>query len=161
MLPFLLGITTLGSVRPYFRKHILDTLDPSDYALLNSIFITAFVVIYFVYIYAYDTKQMYKTYANCCKMSYTQIAALSTLSLFTVVSSLMLLNMEKYYNTPLINSVTLKGFSLVLLIIFGIFVFNEEYGLTHFVGIFFTAVGIFILLTNPIRQSVPGLSLVS
>lgn len=161
MLPFLLGITTIGSVRPYFRKHILDTLDPSDYALLNSLFITTFVVIYFLYIYTSDTKQMYKTYTNCCKLSYTQIAALSTLSLFTVVSSLMLLNMEKYYNTPLINSVTLKGFSLVLLILFGIFVFNEEYGLTHFVGIFFTVVGIFILLTNPIRQGVPGLSLVS
>lgn len=51
MIPYLVGLTTLGSIRPYFRKHILNTLDPSDFLFINFIFISFAVLLYFTYIY--------------------------------------------------------------------------------------------------------------
>jgi len=36
MLPYLVGLTTLGSVRPYFRKHVYATLEPIDFMFVNA-----------------------------------------------------------------------------------------------------------------------------
>lgn len=154
MIPFLMGITTLGTVKPYFRKHILDTLHPTDYMFLNSLLISSFILAYFVYVCFFDSKEIVRTYRNCCKMSYSQFAALTFLAFFTVVSSVMLLHLDKHYNTPFLNSLMLRGFSLIILLCVSIFIFNEEYSSLHTMGIILATVGIMILVMNPVKSKV-------
>ena len=152
MLPYVLGLTTLGSVRPYFRKHVLDTLDPTDFLLMNSIFISAFVFLYFVYTYCFNTHVLKKTYTNCTSLSYTQLGSLAILAAFTVAGSLMFFNLEKYYNTPFINHLLLKGLSTIALFVVGYFIFEEAYHSGHLLGIVLTFTGIMVLLFNPIKS---------
>jgi len=143
----------MGSSRPYFRKHILNTLEPADYLFLNSFFITLFIIVYFTYIYFFDNHLVKRTYDNCCKLSYTQISALILLSFFTVISSLMFFHVEKHFNTPFINNILMKAFSLVALFLVGYFIFNESYTTRHMVGICLTFAGILVLLLNPMQST--------
>ena len=150
MLPYLLGITGVGSVRPYVRKHILNTLEPQDYMFINSLVISVFILGFFVYTYIFNTVAIQRTYKNCCNMSYSQMGAVILLGLFTVISSFVLFNIEKNFNTPAINHVLLKAFSLVALFAVGLFIFNEAYTVNHFLGVGVTITGIAILLANPL-----------
>ena len=153
MIPYLVGLTTFGSIRPYFRKHILNTLEPTDFLFVNSIFISFFVLMYFLYIYVFSRHTIKKTYDNCCKLSFTQLAAVATLAIFTVAGSLMYFSLEKYHNTPFINNLMLKAFSTIALFIVGVFFFEEIYHSGHFLGIALTTAGICVLLFNPIKTS--------
>jgi len=152
MLPYLLGLTTIGSVRPYVRKHIYEALDPTDYFFVNSFFITIIIVLYFSYICISDSPRISKTYDNCCKLSNTQIVGLLLLSLFTVVSSLMFYHIEKYYNTPFINSMLLKALSTLALFLVGYFIYEEVYHGGHMLGIGLVLAGLAVLLLNPIKS---------
>ena len=153
MFHYLLGLTTLGSVRPYVRKHIYETLEPTDYFFLNSFFITLFIVIYFAYTYMFDSNSIKKTYENCCKLSHTQIAGLLLLSFFTVISSLMFFHIEKYYNTPFINNMLLKSLSTIALFLVGYFIYEEVYHGGHMLGIGLVVAGLAVLLFNPIKST--------
>ena len=152
MLPYLLGITGVGSVRPYFRKHVLNTLEPEDYLFLNSLIISTVILGYFLYTYMFNNHVVKRTYKNCCNMTYTQIGALVLLGVFTAVSSLFLFNVEKNFNTPAVNHVLLKALSLLGLFAAGVFIFNESYTTNHLLGIGVTITGIVILLANPIKK---------
>jgi len=158
MLPYFLGITTLGSVRPYFRKYIYDVLEPIDFLFVNSLLIAIFICAYFAYNYMYHNHVIMKSYENCCKLSYTQIAALIVLAGFTVISSLWFFHLEKNFNTPFVNNILIKSFSLLALFIVGYFVFEEKYHSGHMLGIVLTVSGLVVLLFNPVegRQKVTG-----
>jgi uncharacterized membrane protein len=155
MLPYLIGLSTLvGGIRPYIRKHILDGVDPSDYLFINSLCITAFILVYFGYLCVYDKYSITKTVDKCCSLSYTQIAAVILLAGFTVLSSMMLFSLEKYFNTPAMNHMMLKAVSLVMLFVVGVIVFNENYSLIHMAGIGLTLVGVILLMMNPVTAKV-------
>ena len=62
------------------------------------------------------------------------------------MSSLFLYELDKNHNTPLINTILLRLFSVVVLIIVGVFIFGEKYNWMQIVGIFFTIIGIFLLM---------------
>ena len=152
MLPYLVGITGIGSVRPYFRKHVLNTLEPEDYLFLNSLIISTVILGYFLYTYVFNNHVVQRTYKNCCNMTYTQIGALVLLGVFTAASSLFLFNVEKNFNTPAVNHVLLKALSLLGLFAAGVFIFNESYTTNHRLGIGVTITGIVILLANPSKK---------
>ncbi len=155
MLPYLIGVSTLvGGIRPYIRKHILDGVEPSDYLFINSLCITAFILLYFGYLCIYDKYSISKTIDTCCALSYTQIAAVILLAGFTVLSSMMLFSLEKYFNTPAMNHMMLKAVSLVMLFVVGVIVFNENYSMIHMAGIGLTLVGVILLLMNPVTAKV-------
>ncbi len=48
MLNFVIGTTFLKSIVPYFRKHILGTLNSDEFLLLNSTIIFVIILIIFV-----------------------------------------------------------------------------------------------------------------
>jgi drug/metabolite transporter (DMT)-like permease len=58
--------------------------------------------------------------------------------------------LEKYYNTPFVNNVLIKAFSILALFVVGYFIFEERYSSTHMVGIGLTILGLAILLLNPV-----------
>jgi drug/metabolite transporter (DMT)-like permease len=63
------------------------------------------------------------------------------IGLATVFASIVLLTFDKYYNTPLINSMIFKIVSVLLLLFTGIVFFNEKYGVSQLFGLVLVIIG--------------------
>lgn len=74
-------------------------------------------------------------------LSLTQVLFALTIGIITIISSLLVLNLDKYYNTPLINSMLLKLLSAGLLLLTGIFIFKEKYNYKQLLGLFLAVIG--------------------
>ena len=147
MFSHIFGLTALGSVRPYFRKHVLDTLDPHDFLFLNAFIIAILIGIYFLYTYYFNHSVVKKTFKNCLSLNYTQFGAILILGVFTIFGTLLLLDADKNYNTPAMNSIIFKSVSMIALFFIGVFIFEEQYSVKQIVGIFLTISGILVLMT--------------
>jgi len=146
MFQYLFGLTMLKSINPYFRKHILNTLESHDFLFINTLVISIFVFLFFCYkcIFhkTFKVKYMIK---NFYKLSYSQYACIIILSLLTVSSSIFLYELDKNYNTPLLNSVFLRVGGIIALLLVGIFVFEEKYTYTQIAGVLLTLFGIYLI----------------
>jgi multidrug transporter EmrE-like cation transporter len=52
---------------------------------------------------------------------------------------------DKHYNTPLLNSIMLKTFGMISLILVSIFVFKEKYTYMQMLGMVLTITGIYMI----------------
>ena len=152
MFHFLVGITLLKSVRPYFRKHILDTLETHDFLFLNTLLISITVFLYFIFKCCTD-KSMKKTFENYKNMTILQFVCILLLAVMTVFSTILLLEIDKNYSTPLINSMVMKFLSSIMLVIISIFFFKESYSYTQLMGILFTIIGIIMLTDTSAKKN--------
>jgi drug/metabolite transporter (DMT)-like permease len=150
MITHLLGLTMIGSMRPYFRKHVLNTLDTHGFLFINALFIAGLIGLFFIYTYFFENHIIKNTYKDCCKLTYTQIFALFTIATFTVFSSFLIIDLDKNYNTPFLNFIFIKSLSMVALFLVGVFLFSEQYNIKQLLGILLTVSGIIILSINPI-----------
>jgi drug/metabolite transporter (DMT)-like permease len=152
---FVIGTTILKSLNPYFRKHVLNALTSDEFLLLNSLLILFIVFIIFAVKIALGKSHetLTKIINNYKKLSYSQFLCIFVLSLLTVISSLFLYELDKNYNTPLINTILLRIFSVVMLIIVGVFIFKEEYNWVQVFGIFLSVIGIFFIMQKPNKIS--------
>lgn len=152
MISHFIGLTMVGSMRPYFRKHILNTLEPHDFLFINAFFIAILIGIYFIYTYLFENHIVKKTYKNCCKLTTTQIISIIIIAIFTVFSSYLIIDLDKNHNTPFLNFILIKALSMIALCIVGIIFFSEIYSYTQIIGIILTMSGVFILFSNPIKE---------
>lgn len=147
MLPHIVGLTLLGSAKPYFTKHVLNTLDPHDFLFLNAFIVSILIGIYFTYIYIYDNRIVKKTFTNYSSISLTQFFSILVISIFTIFGSLLLLDANKNYNTPAMNYIIFKSISMVALFLIGVFIFEEKYSMKQITGISLTIIGVLVLMS--------------
>lgn len=152
MISHLIGITLMGSTRPYFRKHVLDTLDTHDFLFINALFIAIIIFCWFLYTYFFEKNIIKKTYKNCCELTPAQFGSLFMIALLTVLSSYLIIDIDKNYNTPSLNNIIIKAVSIISLFLVGMIIFNETYNLRQIVGILFCLLGIVIIFTNPMKK---------
>jgi uncharacterized membrane protein len=144
MYRFLIGSTFLKSMNPYFRKHILNTLNPREYFYLNNFFV--FILMFFVF-FLFETKQSTKEMiSNYYKLESSHYACIFIISVLLVVSSLLLYELDKKHNTPLINNILMKTGSVIILILVGVFIFEEKYNWKQMLGIILTCIGIYFTM---------------
>ena len=145
MYAILLGLTLLKPFRPYFRKHISDVLDHHEYFLLSTIMILFIIFMYIVYLVLISGKTTVgKMLTNMSGLSYTEILAIFVLSSLTVISGLLLFELDKNHNTPLFNSILLKSISTISVICIGVFVFGEKYKIHQVIGVVLILAGIYL-----------------
>ena len=144
MYGYLLGTTFLKSMNPYFRKHILNTLNPREYFYLNTIFV--FVLMILVFLLFESEKSIEQMICNYKKLEYTQFGCIFIISILLVSSSLLLYELDKNYNTPLINNILLKTGSIIVLIVIGVAMFGEKYPWKQILGIALTFTGIYLVM---------------
>jgi drug/metabolite transporter (DMT)-like permease len=145
----LLGIVMLlKTMNPYFRKHILESLESHEYLFINTFFIAAFVFLFFLYKTIFHDKTFNKIINKLQNLTITQIICFTLIAFITVSSSAVLIHMDKYYNTPLINGLINKTIAAILLMGVGVFLFEEKYTYTQIFGIFLTIVGIYLVLNK-------------
>lgn len=143
-----LGLTFLQQFRPYFRKHISNTLDPHEYFLLNTIAIMALISMYIAFLLFTKKTSCGKIMSNIKTLNGSEIGCILMLALLTVISGLLLFELDKNYNTPLINSMFLKAVSMIALVCVGIFIFKENYKIHQFIGIFLVILGMYLISQN-------------
>jgi drug/metabolite transporter (DMT)-like permease len=148
MYDIVLGISMIKSVRPYFRKAVLGTLDAHDFLFINTITVFILVLFYFIYLYCFKQDIVVKTMKNYKNLSIIQILCIILLSGLTVVSTVLLMEFDKNYNTPLINSLYLKIASVITMLVVGIFLFEEKYDYMQILGFALIIVGIYLFVNK-------------
>ena len=141
----LFGLTLLKPLRPYFRKHISDILDHHEYFLLSTLMILFIIFMYIAYLLFVSQTTTVKTMLeNISSLSYTEVIAIFVLSCLTVITGLLVFELDKTYNTPLMNEILLKSMSTIAVICVGIFIFKEKYKIHQIGGILLVIIGIYL-----------------
>ena len=148
MYHYLFGLSILKSFTPYFRKHVLNTLNSHDMLFINTFFIFLIVFAFFLYKLTFDkAKPLIETFKNYKKLSVTQILSLLIMAFLAVGSSIFIYEFDKNLNTPLMNSMFMRAASTVSLILVGIFLFEEKYSWKQILGVFLTIFGVILIGT--------------
>jgi drug/metabolite transporter (DMT)-like permease len=143
MYSVLFGISIMKSLRPFFKKNVLKSdIDEDDFLFLNTFFISLFVVIYFIYNF---TKKKKVDFSKYKKMKPIELGSMIGVSLFTVVSTILVLQMDKGYQTPFINSMLTKGFSTIFVIAIGMIIYKENYNMLQMLGIALILTGTYLI----------------
>ena len=139
----LIGAGLVNSIKPYCRKHVINSLDSHEFIFLNTIIISIIVISYLVYKKTCITDLYYK-YSS---LTFTQIASITILSLITVFGTLMKLNMDKENNNSntFMNGLLIKGVTSATIIFIGIAFFNEKYTWKTWLSILMIASGIYLI----------------
>lgn len=145
MYPYIFSFLILKSSTPYFRKHILNTLNSVDFIFINTLLIFFVVSLLFVYFFFFDKPVLRDTFNNCKKLTLTQYSCLLLLAILTISSSYVMNHFDKYYNTPLINSIFKKVVSVFFLFVVGIFLFEEKYNLKQILGLLLCSAGLYLI----------------
>ena len=151
MLHLIIGTTFMKSVVPYFRKHVLGTLNSQEFLLLNSSIIFGIVLIIFIVkILTGEQHETFKQIINDYKkMTYMQVICISIIASLTVLSSLFIYELDKHHNTPFINTLLLRSFSIISMILIGIFIFGEDYNWMQLLGVGLAFIGVFLIIQKP------------
>ena len=145
----LLGLTMLlKTMNPYFRKHILESLESHEYLFINTFFIGAFVFLFLLYKITFHDNSFDKLIDKFQNLTILQVVCFTLIAFITVCSSAVLIHMDKHYNTPLINGLLNKVIAVILLMGVGVFIFEEKYTYTQIFGIFLTIIGIYLVINK-------------
>jgi len=144
MYHYLFGLSILKSITPYFRKHVLNHLDSHDFFFMTTLIIFVILSAFFIYRYFYD-KSFDKSIKKITTMKYTHIGCIFTIALLTIVGGVTIMELDKNYNTPLVNVMLMRIFSTISLVLASIFIFKEKYTFVQMIGICMTIVGIFLI----------------
>ena len=146
MYQYMFGLSILKSFTPYFRKHVLTTLNSHDMLFINTFMIFSIVFCFFLYKLLFDkSKPLIETFRNYKSLSFTQLCALFMMAFLAVGSSIFVYEFDKNYNTPLINSTFMRTASTISLILVGIFLFEEKYSWKQIAGVFLTIFGVLLI----------------
>lgn len=146
MYKHIVGLSLIDICRPYFRKHLLQTLTPSEYLFLNSFLINALITTYFFYIYINQKAVIDNALIQYKKLSMSQLCTITVSSASTVVSTIVLLDFDKKYNTPAVNNVITKTSSTILVFFIGYVIFGETYSVKQMVGIITMVTGFGLII---------------
>ena len=97
--------------------------------------ILVIIIIYVVYLVLISgTTSFGMMSTNISQISYPELFVVFVLSCFTVMSGLVIFELDKNYNTPLLNSIFIKAISLISVICVGVFIFEEHYKIQKITG---------------------------
>jgi drug/metabolite transporter (DMT)-like permease len=148
MYEYIFGASLFKSIIPYMRKHVLNTLNSHDMLYLNAL--TFFLIVCFIFIYnvVFNKPIIISTFDNYSKLSITQILCLIVISLMAVTVAYFIYELDKFYNTPFINYITLFSITIVASIMISMLIFKEKYNIRHFFGVILTFIGIYLMTSN-------------
>jgi multidrug transporter EmrE-like cation transporter len=142
---YLIGAGLINSVKPYCRKHLINSLETHEFMFLNTIIISILIISYLLY----KKTCINDLYYKYTSLTFTQIASIVILSMITVFGTLMKLNMDKENNgsSTFMNGLLVKGVTSATIIFIGMAFFNEKYTWKTWLSIFMIAGGIYLIQT--------------
>ena len=137
----LVGAGIMNSVKPYCRKHVINSLEAVEFALLNTIVIGAILLGYIVI----SKKSIKDICSKYYSLTWTQLISLIALSVITVTGTILKLTHDKTSNPTLTNGLIVKGITSLIIIVVGIAFYNETYTLKTWLGIATISLGLYLL----------------
>ena len=119
----LVGAGIMNSVNPYCRKHVINSLEAVEFALLNTIVIGVILLVYIII----SKKSIKDICVKYYSLTWTQLISLIALSIITVTGTILKLTHDKISNPTLTNGLIVKGITSLIIIVVGIAFYNETY----------------------------------
>jgi drug/metabolite transporter (DMT)-like permease len=141
----MIGSGLINSIKPFCKKHILNSLDPHEFVFLNTFLITIFLLLYFIYLSINDKYNIYGLYDKYTNLSKSQFLAIVGISTITLSSTFIGLTMNKNNGINIKNNLIIKSITTILVIAIGVYVYEEEYTRIDIFGIFLILVGIYMI----------------
>jgi drug/metabolite transporter (DMT)-like permease len=88
---------------------------------------------------------------NCSSLTLAEIVCILLLSLLTIFSGMVMFDLDKNHNTPLLNSLFVKSSGIIAVICVGIFMFGESYKLHQFIGMGLILFGVYLCSSKKIE----------
>ena len=136
MLPVIFGVSLIKSMRPYIKRNVFDNISSAEFIFLNSIFIAA---LSFCYAYIYKGENM----GNIWNLTYIHYMSGLFLACVTVVSSLAIFKLQE--DSVITTTFIIKSLSAIILLIVGIFIYNERLTAKQIAGILLGILAIFLI----------------
>jgi drug/metabolite transporter (DMT)-like permease len=144
----LLGSIILKTIDPYYRRSLTsDSLNAIDYMYLETFIYTAILIIFIIFNYFYKKKESIETFKNLQNVQIKDVIFMSVISFFFIYSTLMIYENE-HKDSAFINSVILRGGTLIGVLLVGIFFYQEKYTWKQIVGIVLSIIGIYLLMSK-------------
>jgi len=137
----LVGAGIMNSVKPYCRKHVINSLEAVEFALLNTIVIGVILLGYIVI----SKKSIQDICTKYYSLTWTQLISLIALSVITVTGTILKLTHDKTSNPTLTNGLIVKGITSLIIIVVGITFYNETYTWKTWLGIGTISLGLYLL----------------
>jgi drug/metabolite transporter (DMT)-like permease len=141
----MIGSGLINSIKPFCKKHILNSLDPHEFVFLNTFLITLFLLLYFIYLSINEKYNIYGLYDKYTNLSKSQFLAIVGISTITLSSTFIGLTMNKTNGINIKNNLIIKSITTILVIAIGVYVYEEEYTRIDIFGIFLILVGIYMI----------------
>ena len=136
MIPIIFGISLMKTFRPYIRQNVFDKISSAEFILLNSIFIG---ILSGIYAYVINGENP----AKLCSLSYTQYSMGLLLGMLTIVSSIMIFNLQK--DGIVTTTFLIKSISSIVMLIVGVLFFNETINEKQMAGIVLGILAVFLI----------------
>ena len=128
------------TLNPFFKKQLSNKLDSEEQLIFNHGLCTLLIVLYFIYIIAYNKYEL----NNINKLS-TKDIMISTLGAFvTVLASILLIKILKDEDVSTILP-QIQPCIIVLTLFIGIFLYGEEFTYNKIIGTGLVTFGIIFL----------------
>jgi len=136
MIPVIFGISLIKSMRPYIKRNVFDNISSAEFIFLNSLFIG---VLSFCYAYIYKGENI----ENIWNLSYMHYMSGLFLACITVISSLAIFKLQE--DSVITTTFIIKSVSSIILLIIGIFIYNERLTAKQIAGILLGILAIFLI----------------
>jgi drug/metabolite transporter (DMT)-like permease len=142
------GSILLKTIDPYYRRYLTsDTLNPTDYMYLETFIYTFILILFITFKYFYSKNEAIESFKNLKSVQIKDIVFLSIISFFFMYSTMMVYENE-HQDTAFMNSVLLRGGTLIGVLLVGIFFYKEKYTWKQVIGIIMSLVGIYLLMNK-------------
>ena len=142
------GSILLKTIDPYYRRHLTsDTLNPTDYMYLETFIYTFILILFIIFKYFYNKNEAIESFKNLKGVQIKDIVFLSIISFFFMYST-MLVYENEHKETAFMNSILLRGGTLIGVLLVGIFFYKEKYTWKQVIGIILSLIGIYLLMNK-------------
>lgn len=137
----LIGAGVMNSIKPYCKKHVIDSLEAVEFALLNTLIIGLILVAYIILSKKSIKDVCYKYYL----LSPIQLLSIITFSIITVIGTILKLSYDKKNPPTFTNELIVKGITSAIIIVVGVMFYNETYTFKTYIGIITICFGLHLL----------------
>jgi drug/metabolite transporter (DMT)-like permease len=148
MYEYLIGLTVVKSSLPYIRKYVLDILESHEMMFITACVYMILVVILFIY-----KSKTGKQFHNYKKLTWVHVFLIVLTAFIALSSTMFTYELDKYYNTPFLNTMLKLATSVVVLFLIGTFLFKEKYTYKHMFGVALMLIGALLTQSDNISSA--------
>jgi drug/metabolite transporter (DMT)-like permease len=122
-----------------------NVLTAKEYLYLETFCYSFMLFLFIVFNFFNNKKESFDTIKNLQKLQIRDIMYILITSIFFIYTTLMIYENE-HNNSAFMNSLLLRGGTLIGILLVGIFFYNEKYNWKQILGIILSLLGIYLLM---------------